>query len=312
MLCKKCGAIVPDGIQYCQCCGNDMFEQAAATVCADDEPTVMAQAPVQQSEYTEPTALDYSQTAYTPPAYTAPVSPEPPRKGSSLAVILAAVSVVAVVAIVVAVLFGTDVISINKNEDETTEISTTQQVEKTTKEVTTSAPTNNIDDDEYAINAAIGSFYVSVQERDGARFKRTISAYTDEYLIDSIADWDLNDPSLAEALKEFDMDVNSKTLPYDFGIYIILDDLGDADNISKITIERVSVEYLDPSKQDISEIPQDFAKKFGIYLQNPPEISSMAKATSLLSIHYADGSTSTVKKECSVWKENGEWKIMPA
>lgn len=321
MLCQKCGAIVPEGVQYCQSCGNDMFKQSESTVNVDDEPTVMAGSSPLPPEYTAPTSPDYGGTAYVPPSYTAPVSPGPPKKGSSLSVILAAVSVVAVAAIAVAVLFGTGIISVNKNEEETTEASVTQKIEettksrtpeRTTKEVTTEAPTEAPYNDEYAIKAAIGSFFVSVQERDGARFKRVVSAYINADLVESIADWDLTDASTVEALKAFGMDANSKTLPYDFGIYIIRDDLGDADNITKITVEQISVEFLDYSEQSISDIPQDFAKDFGIYLQNPPEISLIAMATSSLTIHYADGSTSSTQKEYAVLKENGEWKVLPA
>ena len=101
MLCKKCGAIVPEGSQYCQDCGNDVFAQ-----------TVVATPIEEKTVLEERTVVAYAQPANR--------QPEPTKKKNKGVIIgIVAVAIVAVAAIVVAVLFGTGVIGKEKEVENT-------------------------------------------------------------------------------------------------------------------------------------------------------------------------------------------------
>lgn len=155
MLCPKCGSPVLDGEKHCHICGNDVYtDDLDATVMATDpEATVMASDPeatamATDSETTvmageheitnhpvlmgEPQVQIESnqlqtvqQNNYAPVSDTKPIN----KNGTGLKIGIAVASVIAVVAIVFAVLIGTGTIKFNKDEEETTKVTKTEEPE---------------------------------------------------------------------------------------------------------------------------------------------------------------------------------------
>lgn len=157
MICKRCGETVAEGTHYCQCCGNDMFDQTVAAPGLNDEKTVAAPdscrteydataaatPPAKQADCDEPTVIspaveqvgcdERTVVAYEQkPAYVPPAESKMPKKQNKGVVIgFAVLSLIAVAAIVVAVLFATD--KIGNNNESATERSASQAVVETEK-----------------------------------------------------------------------------------------------------------------------------------------------------------------------------------
>ena len=123
MICKNCGAGVPDYFKTCPACNSDMPE--TATDFSSDEPTVAVNACENNAEIEEPTvaapmpgqlnddeptvAFEEEKNVFMPPTKDEPV-PEK-KKNTGLSVALAVISVIAAVSLVFNVLFATGVVN---------------------------------------------------------------------------------------------------------------------------------------------------------------------------------------------------------
>ncbi len=137
MLCKKCGAIVPEGVQYCQCCGNDMFAQPTVSTEIEEEPAAVMNEQADMAENEEPTVACNNQTTdqtavggYVP-AEVVSQSAQKKSKGPLICIVLLAV--IAVAAIVMCVLLATDIVDF-KNKDNDTVNPTDEQMTEAVKE----------------------------------------------------------------------------------------------------------------------------------------------------------------------------------
>lgn len=156
MFCQRCGAALPDGVAYCQVCGNAVAASVPsapvnndATIVANDyensfDATVAAPsasasyqapgAPVTPLQYAAP-QMPAGQPQYAAPQ--APIAPPPPQKSNKgLTVAVAVISVIAVAAIALVVLLATGVIGgDDKKEDkEKTTYSQEADIEETKKD----------------------------------------------------------------------------------------------------------------------------------------------------------------------------------
>lgn len=144
MFCQRCGAAVPDGVAYCQVCGNAV-SAVTSPAPSDNDSTVVAENYSNSFDATVAApsaggAYQASGAPVTPPQYAAPqafVAPPPPQKSNKgLTIAVAVISVIAVAAIVLVVLFATGVIGVDgKGQDkEETTLSQEEDIEETKKD----------------------------------------------------------------------------------------------------------------------------------------------------------------------------------
>lgn len=323
MFCKNCGAKNPEGALVCAVCAKNISVQQAASVDFDSEkPTVLADANVLPVNFDEEKTVmaDAVAPVANPVQHVAPVMPVPPvmqpnppkKSNRGLVIGLAVVSVVAVAAIVVGVLFAAGVIGGDKSGEEETETAVSVQAEKTTNlpEITgTAANTESPQTEEAAIENVIKENVSAMVKYDGARVKKTLSAFTQAKYVDEISFMGEKAPDLQVQLQAIGTDINDPNAVGVFYAIGVLGSIGGDKNIKNMAVTNVSVDAVDVTSKNLSYLAEEFESSLGISLTNPPVISGRAEATVSLSVEFSDGTAQTKSANAKLLKENGQWKI---
>ena len=315
MFCPNCGSNLPDGVKFCQFCGNLMPVAPAAPPAPaefDSGNAYMANAPV-------PPAAPYP-----------PVTPQPPKKSNGPAIAIAIVAVVvAVIVIVIGVLIGAGVFESSeddsKKKDKKPKESVSQTVEFedntysndfyyeeiTEAYVTVPEATNNSDS---IIRSTIISYYSAVIDLDGTLIKKTISSYLGEAFAMTYDDEQIEalrtDPGIIAECEIYGIDVNSPDFIYSVYAVGVLEGLGGIDNIYNISVDYLSVDA--PLTQgELADISTVLYQELGISVAVPPVITAGYEVSGMITISLNDGSTTSQYVDFIALLENGQWRIVP-